>query len=198
MATKSLTLPPPADRVSWKRLAGEPEEAYAAFCNYRDMPISERTYRAIANSQNCTEAVIRSWADEWHWVDRAADHALATQEMMPGDLACLQKQVVQRHQELSSRMFELVRLKTEYLVQTPMADVKTRDISMLASALTLVQRQERIAVGLPSDSIRAPGGNNQAQAAVIIDSKLMDAFNKFKKTGDDNEAEGYVTVSAED
>jgi len=144
------------------------------------MPLSERTYRAVANSLNYTEAVIRAWADEWQWTDRAAALMLATQKAVPGDLVALQKDVIQRHQSMSARMFELIRLKTESLINTPMPDVKTRDISMLASALTLIQRQERISAGLPCDSIRPSGPSSSAQAAVVVDSKLFEAFNKFK------------------
>jgi len=164
----------------WKRMPGEPEDAYEAFCCFRDMPLSERTYRAVANSLNYTEAVIRAWADEWQWTDRAAALMLATQKAVPGDLVALQKDVIQRHQSMSARMFELIRLKTESLINTPMPDVKTRDISMLASALTLIQRQERISAGLPCDSIRPSGPSSSAQAAVVVDSKLFEAFNKFK------------------
>lgn len=59
----------------WERLPGEPAEAYAAFCHYRDYGISRklvRSYREIYNQPDAVGAptFFRQWSRDFDWQSR--------------------------------------------------------------------------------------------------------------------------------
>jgi hypothetical protein len=65
-------------KQAWDRLPGEPDKAWAAFCSYRDMPVSGRSIKAAQELQTGKKLKTRqpsrhwlSWSSKWNWVARA-------------------------------------------------------------------------------------------------------------------------------
>lgn len=56
------------ERYPWERRPGEGSKPYAAFLTYRDLPVGQRTVRAVEASHGTTS---RHWCLKWDWVARA-------------------------------------------------------------------------------------------------------------------------------
>lgn len=166
----------------WHRLPGEPEEAYGAFGSYLGLPIAERSFRAVAHIHNCDVDLIEAWSDEWHWVERSADHAISLRDSAGNDLVTLQRMVAERQRDVAGRLFDIIKKKADWMGEQPMDMVKPRDIAMLSGAFSVVARQDRISVGLPADSVRPPAGAGTTQIAVVLDPKMADSMNRFGGT----------------
>lgn len=54
----------------WERQEDESDEAFEAFCTYRDMGI-ERSLRAVAEKLNKSSQLMGRWSAKYSWVDRA-------------------------------------------------------------------------------------------------------------------------------
>lgn len=58
-----------AERYPWERRPGEGSKPYSAFVTYRDLPIRERTVKAVEATHGTTA---RTWCLRWDWVARAS------------------------------------------------------------------------------------------------------------------------------
>lgn len=56
---------------AWDRQHSEPTKAYAAFRMYRDQPSSQRNLQAVAEAVGVTARMVRRWAQNWDWRNRA-------------------------------------------------------------------------------------------------------------------------------
>lgn len=56
---------------TWERQPGETDKSYAAFCTYRDMPMSERSIQAVGRKHKLKNANHHGqWSIKFNWVQR--------------------------------------------------------------------------------------------------------------------------------
>jgi len=70
--THVLALNPKKDGTNvWDRLEGEPEAAWDAFKEYRELAPDERTVVAVARKMDKNESGLRRWSKRYQWAERA-------------------------------------------------------------------------------------------------------------------------------
>lgn len=68
VAKRSLLEPEHA----WERQPGEPDTAWVAFVQYRDLGPSERSLARLAQATNKKRELYGGWCGKWNWVARCA------------------------------------------------------------------------------------------------------------------------------
>jgi hypothetical protein len=64
-----------SEALTFDRMDGEPEKAFAAFRVYRDMPVGERSHKALAarlGRDHKYLITIGGWSSQWKWAARVA------------------------------------------------------------------------------------------------------------------------------
>lgn len=80
----------------WERIEGESAKAYAAFCQYRNMPTLERSIRGLAEHLHRNPSQLGQWSSGHGWVARAEAYdehieqvALKAQDARVAEMAVL-------------------------------------------------------------------------------------------------------------
>lgn len=153
--TRDEDLPDP-----WARQKGESEQAYYAFCLYRDQE-APRGYSRVVSELGKSKTIIARWGSRWAWVDRARMSDRAKQEevrrsQVKEAVAMARRQATEAagyQRVLSAPMIALVRK-----LETPMGVAELErltfsqlyELSLLSARLfPHIARAEREARGAP-------------------------------------------------
>lgn len=74
--------------LAWERQDGEPEEAWDAFCRYRDMHPPRRIEWAAPKSNT----ILFGWANEWRWHERTVAYDRHTDAIRRAEKEAMLKQ----------------------------------------------------------------------------------------------------------
>ena len=121
------------DGVTFDRMDGESTQAYAAFRVYRDMPMGERSHKAVVERMGRDPKFrrsVESWSSEWKWAPRVAkwdawleiksrEHAERRMPMWE----------IRRQQSLDANMLLAVRLRNrlEEMISHPLTKTQTKE-----------------------------------------------------------------------
>ena len=202
-----------SDAPPWARQDGESVRAYDAFVAYRDLPPRERSLAKTAQRLGMNLTTVEEWSRQWGWVARvqawtdeqdavrreaalkvvadmaeahARDAQRARQMLMLPILTVLQR-MSQRDENGNPVPLE------RHLAGMPMSDLLDLATSAARTLKTVVE-VERLARGLPTDTLALTGGedagsvnlprNNPRAAALAID--LLDAIAGGDAGGEDD------------
>lgn len=144
----------------WERQPKETEQAYYAFCIYRDQT-TPRGYAQVVSELAKSRTLITRWASRWYWRDRTRAWDRHQEEIVRRE-QIKQTKAMARRQARDAQAFQAVliapveaairKLNTpqarEQLEQMPLGDLMALSL-MTARAFPLVARAERDARGAP-------------------------------------------------
>ncbi len=138
----------------WDRQLGESSRSWSGFVVYRDLPPSERTIQAVAETIQKTPSLVRRWSAKNNWVSRVSEYDQH-----------LDRETVQKERiEAERKKFEMLARHTNTVLHVQnraveryrrMSDADWDKIPthQLTDIFLDSARFERLSRGLPSDSI---------------------------------------------
>lgn len=85
------------DRKPWDQQPDESSRAYQAFVTYRDMPATERSYRAVGQKWAKSRSLIGRWSSAHRWIERVAAYDRHLEEQWQAEQAKARRKAAERH-----------------------------------------------------------------------------------------------------
>ena len=147
-------------KAPWERLPNEGEQAFEAFCKYRDMG-NGRSYRRVSEELGKSETLINRWGSKFNWVDRIASWE-----------AEIDRQAAQQHMKDIAKMRarqakQAFAFQTKGLTLLSALEVGDAKLSEIVSLLKLGMEQERICMGDVGEVVEERDGGNAMPAVQI-------------------------------
>jgi hypothetical protein len=163
------------DLKVWEKQPGESNKRWSGFVVYRDLPPSERTIQAVAETIQKTPSLVRRWSAENSWVSRAAEYD-----------SFIDRETAQKERiEAERKKFEMLARQTKVVVFVQNKAVErflaiTDDewdkipIHQLTDMYLDAAKFERVSRGLPSDSIELEAATPERfRQRAITEGKLF-------------------------
>ncbi len=143
------------DKQPWERQPGETDTAFAAFCRYRDMPLSARSARlaALAETKGTQSANIRkfqAWSAKYSWVERVAAYSDHLDTIARQERERAIREMEQRQARTAQAIHHVVNTRLQQWMGTQEALAETaRSLTpyQLARLIDTAARLERQALG---------------------------------------------------
>lgn len=156
----------------WERQPQESSHAYNMFCMYRDMPPSERSYKALilALGKSKNNKHIHLFGSDHKWVPRAAAWDFHIERARLAATETYQVEMAMRHAEISKSMLD----KLTERIRT--IDIRLLGPKEIAQWLDIGVKVERLSRGLQSDDVTHVSINQTNNVLTLSDQEIMSAL----------------------
>jgi hypothetical protein len=162
------------DLKVWEKQPGESNRSWSGFVVYRDLPPSERTIQAVAETIQKTPSLVRRWSAENSWVSRAAEYD-----------SFIDRETAQKERiEAERKKFEMLARQTKVVVFVQNkaverfraitdADWDKIPIHQLTDIFLNAAKFERLSRGLPTDSVEQVATPESFKQKAITEGRLF-------------------------
>ena len=144
---------------SWEKLAGESDEAFAAFCAFRDFGTDRNIRKAVESIvknkviQDKRYRVWRNYAAKFRWAERAADYDRYIAGLKQTEIRKTIEAQGEKHRQVTGKMLDVVIKKLDLMNPADLSQ------GTLTEWVQVAVKSEREAAGLI-----APNGKTEAKS----------------------------------
>lgn len=157
--------PPYTEDAPWQKMDSEPPHTYEAFLLYRDMGMSTRTYKAVAELVDVTPMSITRWAADYNWNMRIVAWDEYRERIYTAAVIERTREMAEKHAEVAAKgiaalstAFEAIIHRMEDDPEGFMGELSEKSASQLlslakssAQVLPNLMSAERLSRGLPTE-----------------------------------------------
>lgn len=160
-------------RAFWDRQYRETFRAYEAFMHYRDLPLSKRSYKKVADDGLASYQTVLRWARRWMWKARA--------DAFDGEQDRLEQlEHLEDKKRRIKRTLNLVSLGKNKATEALMAlDPATLTPNQITHMLEVFDKMERLALGASTENlahnVMGAGIVNSSMGEIVDDPDVVRA-----------------------